>query len=175
MRAARLLIALAVAPLALAAQAAPPSPPCAAPAFREFDFWVGDWDVTRPDGARAGENTITTVLNDCVVHEDWRGARGGRGRSLSMYDATVGRWRQLWVADDGTTLLLEGGLDHGRMVLEGSHRAARDSTITVLERVTWTPLDADHVRQLWEQSTDGGATWRVVFDGRYARRPRTRP
>jgi hypothetical protein len=26
------------------------------------------------------------------------------------------------------------------------------------------------VRQLWEQSSDGGATWTVAFDGTYTKR-----
>jgi hypothetical protein len=27
------------------------------------------------------------------------------------------------------------------------------------------------VRQVWELSTDGGATWKLVHEGLYARRP----
>ena len=37
-----------------------------------------------------------------------------------------------------------------------------------LQRITWTPLEGGVVRQLWETSKDGGRTWAVVFDGRYA-------
>ena len=40
--------------------AAPQAPPCADAAHRQFDFWVGNWDVTGPKGkkpsAAAGSN-----------------------------------------------------------------------------------------------------------------------
>ena len=44
------------------------------PRFREFDFWLGDWDV-RPTGAPPagppGRNTVTLEDNGCVVMEHW--------------------------------------------------------------------------------------------------------
>jgi hypothetical protein len=40
----------------------------------------------------------------------------------------------------------------------------------VTHRITWTPVAAGQVRQLWEASRDGGGTWSVVFDGKYARK-----
>jgi len=40
----------------------------------------------------------------------------------------------------------------------------------VVNRTIWTPLPEGDVRQHWERSTDNGATWTTVFDGRYVRR-----
>jgi hypothetical protein len=37
------------------------------------------------------------------------------------------------------------------------------------DRVTWTPNADGSVRQLWEKSADGGATWTTAFDGLYTR------
>ena len=34
-------------------------------------------------------------------------------------------------------------------------------------RMTFTPRDDGSVRQFLEESTDGGKTWSVWFDGRY--------
>jgi len=48
----------------VAAPATPPSPPpaCAAPEHRQFDFWVGRWDVFDPkSGKRVGESLIEKV------------------------------------------------------------------------------------------------------------------
>ncbi len=42
-----------------------------------------------------------------------------------------------------------------------------------LERLGFTLLAGGHVRQLWEQSTDGGKSWTVAFDGLYV--PRKQP
>jgi hypothetical protein len=40
------------------------------------------------------------------------------------------------------------------------------------QRITWSRIDGDpdRVRQHWEASTDGGATWTTAFDGVYVRR-----
>ena len=35
------------------------APPCDAPEFRQFDFWLGEWTVTKPDGQLAGTNRIS--------------------------------------------------------------------------------------------------------------------
>ena len=75
-------------------------------------------------------------------------------------------WRQCWVDAKGGSLNLLGGLEGASMVLRGTTEGPRGR---VLERITWTPLPDGRVRQLWEQSPDGGATWTVSFDGYYTR------
>jgi hypothetical protein len=40
----------------------------------------------------------------------------------------------------------------------------------VQQRFTVFNVDPDHVRQLQEQSTDGGKTWTIVYDFYYARK-----
>jgi hypothetical protein len=142
--------------------------PCTAPEYRQFDFWIGEWEVRTPDGTIAGTNSISRELDGCVLHERWNGARGMKGESFNTWDAARRGWHQTWVDTAGTLLLLDGGLDErGRMVLAGEGRA-RDGS-PVRHRITWEPAGAG-VRQLWESSSDAGQTWTVVFDGRYARR-----
>lgn len=138
---------------------------CSGPEFRQFDFWLGTWKVTNAAGKVAGTNTITRVANGCALHEYWRGASGRSGTSLNMYDRRTGRWSQLWVGL-GLILELRGGIEDGKMVLAGERE---DEDGKVIDRITWTPLDGGRVRQLWEASRDGGATWKVLFDGLYAR------
>jgi hypothetical protein len=41
---------------------------------------------------------------------------------------------------------------------------------TVLNRIKVIRETPDKVEQLWEQSTDNGATWKTVFQGEYSRR-----
>jgi hypothetical protein len=177
-RAFRLLLtaaaAAALVPARAAAQAAPATPGCPAPEHRQFDFWVGHWDVRMPDGRLAGTNHIERALGGCALVERWTGAGPSRGLSINFYDAAAGRWRQSWIDNQGQPLLLAGGLRDGRMVLESAlpDSAGRGGAAPAArQRVTWTPLPGGDVRQLWESSTDGGATWRAVFDGRYTRRP----
>jgi len=139
------------------------SKPCMAPEHRQFDFWVGDWRVTTPDGKHAGDNHIEKVLDGCALHESWQGASGGRGFSYSAWDATRKVWHQTWVDKDGLVLLLDGGLRDGRMVLSNADGDTQ-------QRISWEPRKDGSVRQLWESSADGGATWKVEFDGLYRRK-----
>ncbi len=181
MRAARLAGALA-ATLALAgaavaesgAPAAPatpvpaPAPPaCSGPEFRAFDFWLGAWRVETPAGKLAGHNTITAILGGCALLEQWEGTGGVRGTSLNAWDAATQRWRQTWMDTGGSVLLLEGAREGDAMVMRG---VTRDPKGDVLERITWTPLGGGAVRQHWQQSRDGGATWADAFVGIYERR-----
>ena len=151
-----------------AGKTAPAPKPCAAPEYRQFDFWLGEWSVTDPGGKAAGVNRITRILGGCALREEWTGAGGLTGTSLNMYDSPRRRWHQTWVDDKGNVLLLEGAFHGGRMVLEGD--APAESGTLVRQRITWSPLAGGRVRQLWESSTDSGKTWKTEFDGTYAKK-----
>ena len=84
-----LAVATASALLASSGRAAPP--PCSSPEHRQFDFWIGDWRVTRPDGTLAGTNHITLEYTKCVIHEHYVTAWGYSGESLNAYDAARAR------------------------------------------------------------------------------------
>jgi hypothetical protein len=153
-------------PAARAQQPAPAPAPCSGQEHRQFDFWLGTWDVFDSTGTLAGRNTITRELDGCALHERWESARGPhRGNSYSIYDRASGRWHQAWVDNSGLLLLLSGGPRQGTMVLEG--RSAGPDGAARLDRITWTPRPDAAVTQVWEQSADGGRTWTVVFNGRH--------
>ena len=40
------------------------------PLARQFDFWVGDWDVKNQQGQNAGKNTIQKLENGCLLLEN---------------------------------------------------------------------------------------------------------
>lgn len=145
------------------AQPKPQVQPCSGPEHGQFDFWVGEWRVTTPDGKHAGDNRIERILGGCALHESWQGAFGGRGFSYNAYDRDRKVWHQTWVDQQGNLLLLEGSLKDGAMVLSGTQG-------TTLNRITWTPNKDGTVRQLWESSTDQGKTWQSAFDGLYRRK-----
>jgi hypothetical protein len=146
--------------MSLSAQTPPPSPPPPPPESHQFDFWIGDWEVTNPAGKIAGVNKIEPMANGRGLLESWTGASGYSGKSLNAYNAKTKQWHQFWVGSDGGVLELKGGLDpKGNMVLaEASNR------------ITWTPNADGSVRQLWETTKDGGKTWVVAFDGLYRKK-----
>lgn len=139
--------------------------PCAAPENRQFDFWIGDWQVHRPDGSFAGMNRITLEYGGCVLHEHYATGRGYSGESLNTYDPARKVWHQTWVDDSGLLLQLDGALVNGRMVLSGE---TVDSTgHTVKQRITWERMDGGKVRQRWDSSPDG-VKWQLLFEGIYS-------
>jgi len=144
-----------------------PPPACLSPEFRQFDFWIGKWKVTNPQGQQVGTSEISRVSEGCAIREQWTSATGQGGMSINYYDASEGKWHQDWVGGDGTILHLRGGLKEGAMILSGEGRGKKG---TIINRITWTPLPDGRVRQLWESSSDAGATWTVAFDGYYAKR-----
>lgn len=146
---------------------------CDAPEHRHFDFWIGDWEVTRPEGQPEagkvlGHNRIEAVSAGCGLLENWTGASGLQGKSLNGWDAGHKVWRQFWVGGDGTVLRLEGALQGKAMVLQGELPTATGGVQR--QRVTWTPNDDGSVTQHWQASDDDGATWATSFLGVYRRR-----
>ena len=153
-----------------AADATPPGRPCSASEYRQFDFWIGSWDVYEPGDKLAGRNDIESIAGGCALLENWAGRGGFTGKSLNTWDSERRRWHQTWTDSAGSLLLLEGGLDGDRMVLGSEAADAAGVPGAVRQRIAWSRQADGSVRQLWETSTDGGKTWSVVFDGRYVRR-----
>lgn len=138
--------------------------PCRSPEYRQFDFWLGDWDVTGA-GGRTSHNLISRVQGGCAVLEQYDTPSGYSGISINYFDVNTNKWYQTWIDNQGQPIVQAGGLIDGSMVLQGDPAAGQP-----LNRTTWTPLDGGRVRQHWESSTDDGKTWTTVFDGTYTPR-----
>lgn len=144
--------------------------PCNTEEYRHFDFWLGEWDVTAAGATSpSAENNISAVQDGCVVLEQYR-AGTFTGMSLSFFDAKLQKWHQTWMSNVGGSLYLEGGLNQdGAMEMTDEHLPISSATGSI-NRVTWTPNPDGSVRQYWQNSTDGGKTWSVAFDGTYVRK-----
>jgi hypothetical protein len=145
--------------------------------YRQFDFWLGEWDVV-PNGSPAGTpsaaNIVTLEHDQCIVHEHWKG--NSTGESFNLYDASRDAWFQTWVDSTGGIHEYRGGLDEkGNMIytaeLAPSPGQATNANGRVPTRLSFLRLGPDQVRQLSEQSTDGGKSWQVAYDLIYSRRP----
>jgi hypothetical protein len=163
------LAALCGGPCAALAQT-PPPPACDAPEYRQFDFWLGEWEVTTPDGKVAGRNSITRIAGGCALHENWAGRGGFTGQSLSGWNKQRAQWQQTWLDSSGGRLDLAGAAQGPRMVMTATETSADKPGSTTMHRITWSPNADGSVRQHWESSEDGGRTWSTAFDGRYVRR-----
>ena len=144
--------------------ASPPSPPCETEHYRQFDFWIGEWDVFQAsDDSQVATSRIERVSNGCAIRETWMPLGGGGGSSLSTYDPQTSTWHQLWVGGQPGRIFFEGGLVDGSMVITGYWGTDSDG-VAQLVRMTYTLREDGSVRQYGQASSDHGRTWEDSFD-----------
>ena len=56
--------------------------PCSRPEYRQFDFWIGEWEAFGLNGQKAGDSKISLILDSCVILEEWTSASVQPGHSL---------------------------------------------------------------------------------------------
>jgi len=146
----------------------PPPPACTGPEHRQFDFWVGDWDVY-PAGKPniVARSLIEKLYAGCVVRENWMPLKGTAGGSLNHFDRDDRRWHQVWMDAANSRVAFDGGVVGGKMVLTGFWKGANGPGQDGLVRMTYSKLDGGAVRQFGEISTDHGVTWSPFFDFTY--------
>jgi len=147
-------------------------PRCAdQPVYRQFDFWVGEWNVFATNGQQAGTSKVERLLDSCVLLENWYATRGSTGKSFNTYNALKAKWQQYWVDDSGgVTEYINGRFENGSMIMETEKIPLPNQQGFRIMRMTFTPLSKDKVRQHGENSIDGGQTWKTDFDLEYRRK-----
>ncbi len=139
------------------------------PKAREFDFWIGEWNVFNPAGIQVGESSVQLILDECVIFENWTNSAGSEGKSFNMYDATAGIWRQTWVAQSGTWTEFRGDWNGTHMRITTDNVKQPDGTFKK-RRMTFTPNADGSVRQHGEMSADDGKTWTTEYDLTYRKK-----
>nr|WP_166176238.1 hypothetical protein [Altererythrobacter segetis] len=160
---------LAVVAALLVSQAAaaspPPTPPCTAPDFAAFDFWIGEWDVY-PSGkdTLVAHSRIEKLYGGCAIRENWMPLKGTGGGSLSEFEPATGRWHQTWIGSAPGRVDFDGGLVDGKMVLTGWWPKSGPKGEDGLTRMSYSRVEGNAVRQFGEFSADHGLTWQTSFD-----------
>jgi hypothetical protein len=153
---------------------------CNTPEHRQFDFWIGDWDVrvrarTAPDkedwGEAKGTQHIEALLGGCAIAEHF--AADGppapwAGKSYSAFQPKLGKWRQTWVDDQGSYIALTGGVEAGVMTLYGEPRTANDKTIQM--RMVFQNVTKSSLHWEWQRTEDNWATSVAMMTIDYRRR-----
>jgi hypothetical protein len=148
-----------------------PARPCATDTmYRQFDFWIGEWEVFGPKG-KAGTSRIERILDSCLIMENWTSARAGySGKSFNTYNRTTQQWQQTWVDNaGGSTEFLRGHAEKDKMVFYADNNIGKDGK-NYMRRLTFYKLGADKVRQHGERSDDEGKTWTTEYDLEYRRK-----
>jgi len=149
--------------------------PCSKPEFRQFDFWIGEWEAFGKNEKKAGDSKISVILDSCVILEEWTSANAQQGliysgKSFNSYNAATRQWQQTWTDNTGnTTEFLRGEGSHGKIVYYADKVTAPGGK-TFMRRLTITKISDDRVRQLGERSDDDGNTWITEYDLDYRRK-----
>jgi len=149
--------------------------PCSQPVYRQFDFWIGDWEAFGPKGQKAGDSKISLLLDSCTIFEEWTSVMAVKGlryagKSFNMYNASKQKWQQYWLDNTGSiTEYFNGHYENNKMILETDNQKINDTTWQI-QKMTFYDLGPDKVRQHGEISADGGKTWTTSFDLEYRRK-----
>lgn len=145
--------------------------PCTATEATQFDFWVGDWDLTWEGGS--GRNQIRKILGGCVIeerfsgHSEEDGQPPFKGMSVSVYNEQLGQWQQTWVDNHGNYLDFVGGFRGDEMIL-WRETISPDGT-PLQQRMVFSNIEEDSLDWSWERSDDG-QSWEPLWQIHYERK-----
>lgn len=154
----------AAQPSAIAAE----TPAATDPENRQFDFWLGDWAITDPNGSSEASSRVSLALGQYLVVENWDDGRSHKGENLFAYNADDKTWHGMFADNQGRVHVFTGKVSGGLAEFYGPSRGPAGEA--VLNRIRVVRLAPDRVEQSWEKSTDNGGSWTVVFKGEYSRK-----
>jgi hypothetical protein len=155
---------LLVLPLPILAAPTPASQACTSSETKQFDFWVGKWDVyatSKPD-QKVASSIIEKLYHGCAIRENWMPLTDNPGGSMNAYSPEKRLWRQFWADANGGSAEFSGGWNGKSMILTGTW--PQPGHPTQMTRMTYTPLADGSVEQTGITSDDAGKTWQPSFD-----------
>jgi tetratricopeptide (TPR) repeat protein len=135
---------------------------------RQFDFWVGEWEVYNPQGRKVGSSIVQSFAAGCGILENWTDGFGGSGKSINFFDPNEHKWFQYWMGQNGSPSRYSGIYKEGALRYIGEPYTSNGQKIT--PRLTFFNLDVNTVRQFAEKSDDDGKMWTTVYDFKYVRK-----
>lgn len=134
-------------------------------ANHEFDFWLGDWELTWGENNH-GTNRVDRVMDGAVIQENFE-SDGYTGMSVSVFSKEDRRWHQTWVDSSGSYLDFTGEFAGGKMIL------SRDGMVEgkpVKQRMVWYGIAENKFEWNWERSENNGTAWQVIWKIQYQRK-----
>ncbi len=149
--------------------------PCSKPVYRQFDFWIGEWEAFGKNGQKAGDSKVSLLLDSCIIFEEWTSATvtsGLRyaGKSFNTYNAATKQWQQTWVDNvGGSNEYLLGKFEKNQIIYRSTPFPFNKDTMAI-RTMTFTNLGPATLRQHGQISKDNGATWATEYDLEYRRK-----
>lgn len=145
--------------------------PCMSDAHaREFDFWVGEWDVFVTGKTQyAGHSIVQIISGGCAILENWE-SRGSNGKSINFIDPVTNQWKQSWAGNyaNGIQEFTQGEYKDSAMSFKFETTDAKGNKIA--GRFIFFNQGPNQVRQFNETSVDDGKTWITSYDFTYRRK-----
>lgn len=137
----------------------------------QFDFWIGGWKVQWENSdstTSEGKNVINSILNGCVIEENFNGNPGVdfKGKSFSVYNHAQKIWQQTWVDTNGNYMVFTGSKEDDKMTLskiidyEGNE---------IIQRMVFYNIQENSFDWNWESSKDNEKTWQLNWKLHYTR------
>ena len=143
--------------------------PCSAPEASQFDFWIGDWELTWNDTSH-GTNRILKIMDGCTVNENFYDPSVKySGSSWSVYDTRRKIWQQTWVDNMGGYIALTGKYENNEMTLTTSIQKLPDGT-EIISRMVFYNITSQDFDWRWESTRDNGITWKKNWLIHYKRK-----
>lgn len=133
---------------------------------REFDFWVGDWNVFDAKTNRlAGTNSIHIASGGCMLLENWADiTQSNSAKSMTYVNPDNGKWEQLFIDNSGQQVMhfTDGVYKDGVMKFMITMKGPDGKEQT--GEFVFEKKENGEVRQFQRMTPDGGKTWNMLFD-----------
>lgn len=153
---------------------------CDSPEAREFDFWIGNWNIRqkilRQDGSWLelyAKTSVSPALDGCILIEHWEGnvqffwegmqsVEAMKGLSVRSYDPNTGKWFIYW---------MDSRTPHFGTPYTGNFREGTGEFFSEWEtpqgqrmgRITFSDMTPDSVHWELAISSDEGQTWSTIW------------
>lgn len=140
--------------------------PCTSKEYKQFDFWVGNWNVYDVKNQLIGKNKVVKMNNACAIQENWSSKTGpSKGTSYNYYNAIDKSWNQVWIDNVGGSLELKGFYKNNKMVLKS--KLITNKKGEYFNQITWFKNSDGSVTQLWELLDKNNTPFNEIFRGTY--------
>lgn len=141
---------------------------CLSSEHRQFDFWLGHWEVFQTGKDKlVARSHIEKLYDGCAVHENWMPLANTAGGSLNTYRPDEQIWRQTWVDSGNSHVDFKGGLVGGAMVIAGMWNDVNGPGKHGYVRITYSRQPDGSVRQFGEIADAEGRPFKPYFDFTY--------
>ena len=153
--------------LGSAALAANEEKPCAGSLeTRQLDFWLGHW--TMGTGAEKSTSKVSLSLDKCVFVERWENEKGHVTEKVFAYSPEEKNWYGIFTDNQGRVhVFLDGKVTSDLAEFHGPSRGPNGEG--VLNRLKIIHVSPDKLEEVWEKSSDKGATWTLAYRAQYSR------